>query len=183
MIFFLDTEFTSLTQQAQLLSIAIVDENENVFYAEFTDYDSDNISEWINENVISQFFLSSEKTLTSSSIFIKGNTELVKYELVKWLEAYKNTTCKFIADVYMYDWVLFAELFGGALHLPTFIDFMPIDFATLLFAKNEEPHKPRIEFLTKIEVENLRAAYPTIKEHSALYDTLLLKKCYQKLML
>lgn len=37
MLLFLDTEFTSLTQHTQLLSLAIVDENERVFYAEFTE--------------------------------------------------------------------------------------------------------------------------------------------------
>lgn len=182
MLLFLDTEFTSLTQQAELLSLAIVDENERIFYAEFTDYQSDNISDWIKENVISQFFLTSERSVTTTPTFIKGNTELVKYELVKWLEMYKNTTCKFVADVYMYDWVLFAELFGGALQLPPFIDFMPIDFSTLLFAKNEDSHKPRLEFLTTKEIENFNSKYPQIKAHSALYDTLLLKKCYEKLM-
>src|SRR5271165_2913871 len=34
---FLDTEFTDLRSDAKLISIALVDENENYFYAELTD--------------------------------------------------------------------------------------------------------------------------------------------------
>jgi hypothetical protein len=37
MLVFLDTEFTDLKPNAKLISIALVDENENYFYAELTD--------------------------------------------------------------------------------------------------------------------------------------------------
>jgi hypothetical protein len=45
---FLDTEFTDLKPNAKLISIALVDENENYFYAELTDtYELEDCSDFV----------------------------------------------------------------------------------------------------------------------------------------
>ena len=50
---FFDTEFTGLHQNTTLISLGIVAESGQTFYAEFTDYDDFNCDEWIKKNVIS----------------------------------------------------------------------------------------------------------------------------------
>ena len=44
---FLDTEFTGLTQSAQLISLALVADTGEEFYAEFTDYELVDASDWM----------------------------------------------------------------------------------------------------------------------------------------
>lgn len=53
MILFLDTEFTDLVPNNKLISIALVDENENFFYAELTDtYELKDCSEFVKGMVL-----------------------------------------------------------------------------------------------------------------------------------
>lgn len=49
---FLDTEFTGLHQHTTLISIGIVSADGRKFYAEFTDYDKNQIDVWLKENVL-----------------------------------------------------------------------------------------------------------------------------------
>ena len=49
---FFDCEFTGLHQKTELISIALISECEKTFYAEFTDFDINQIDEWLQENVI-----------------------------------------------------------------------------------------------------------------------------------
>lgn len=51
MNFFVDVEFTNQTRHADIVSIAVVNENGNHFYAECTDFDSNKISAWSHDNV------------------------------------------------------------------------------------------------------------------------------------
>lgn len=53
MLVFLDTEFTKLTPEAKLISIALVDEHENYFYAELNDtYKIGDCSEFVKTTVL-----------------------------------------------------------------------------------------------------------------------------------
>ncbi|MEO0639564.1 MAG: hypothetical protein AAFY70_07560, partial [Bacteroidota bacterium] len=51
-LLFLDSEFTGLHQQAELISLGIVSDTGSTFYAEFIDYDPESITPWLKENVI-----------------------------------------------------------------------------------------------------------------------------------
>jgi len=44
---FLDMEFTGLRQSTQLISLALVADTGEKFYAEFTDYDLDDKKDWM----------------------------------------------------------------------------------------------------------------------------------------
>ncbi|WP_376716592.1 hypothetical protein [Vagococcus carniphilus] len=54
---FFDTEFTGLHKDTTLISIGLIAENGNKFYAEFTDYDKTQIDDWLQENVINNLYL------------------------------------------------------------------------------------------------------------------------------
>ncbi|MCK6693520.1 MAG: hypothetical protein L6Q97_15670, partial [Thermoanaerobaculia bacterium] len=51
-LIFLDTEFTGLHREAELISVGLAAENGDVFYAELNDYDPDQVSPWVQENVM-----------------------------------------------------------------------------------------------------------------------------------
>ena len=57
---FFDTEFTGLHQHTTLISLGIVSEHGDKFYAEFIDYDKNQVNEWIRENVINNLKFSSQ---------------------------------------------------------------------------------------------------------------------------
>lgn len=180
---FFDTEFTGLTQNTSLISLAIVDENDRTFYAEFTDYDQSQVDEWLEDNVIASLWLENPgEEIEENRTLVKGAKEQITSSLRNWLDAYKSEGCQFVADVLMYDWVLFAELFGGALSLPEYVDYMPLDFASILYLQGLSIHTPRIELLDTSEVELLKRKSSFDSQHNALYDAYLLKLCFEKVM-
>lgn len=101
---FLDTEFTGLHKNTTLISIALVTEYGNCFYAELTDYDKDQCDDWIKENVIKnlsfalkdQFYLDEPATLLIGgkrveamgfhNTWCKGGKDYVKNRLQEWLD-------------------------------------------------------------------------------------------------
>jgi hypothetical protein len=50
--YFFDTEFTGLRKDTTLISIGIVSDTGDRFYAELTDYDEGMCDEWIEKNVL-----------------------------------------------------------------------------------------------------------------------------------
>lgn len=140
MILFLDTEFTGLHQSAQLISLALVSMEGQWFYAEFNDYDPQTLSDWHQENVIANLLL--EKGIHpdfagNKGQTFRGNFKDVASILKHWLAQFESV--EIWADVLAYDWVLFCELFGGSLHLPKNIFYIPHDFSTLLKVKGIYP--------------------------------------------
>ena len=176
MTLFLDTEFTGLRQSAELISLALVSENGEWFYAEFTDYDAAALSGWHKEHVLPYLFLEQGKRpgyAKEGGTVARGTRAEVKEALAGWMAQFEKT--EVWADVPAYDWVLFCELFGGALHLPKQIFYMPFDFATFLKAQGRDPDAPR---------ESLAEEWAGRHEgarHNALYDAFLLREGYRNL--
>ena len=54
---FMDQEFTGLHQYTTQISIGMVTEFGDTFYAELTDYDENQVTEWIVDNVIDNLYL------------------------------------------------------------------------------------------------------------------------------
>jgi len=50
---YFDTEFTELSKKGELISLAFISENGEIFYAEFDVFYIENCNEWVIENVIS----------------------------------------------------------------------------------------------------------------------------------
>lgn len=78
---FIDTEFTDF-RFANLISIGLVDENDRTFYAEFTDYNKNLCSDFVNETVI--------PLLGKTPNTIVGNKDEIASELISWLSEYNN---------------------------------------------------------------------------------------------
>lgn len=177
---FFDTEFTELTQNTQLLSIALVAETGEQFYAECTDYHEKDINEWVRENVIDNFTLTKTNLSDIRNIEIKDNRARIAEYIKIWLQQFEiknpGIQYQFWADVPHYDWVLFCELFGGSFQRPENIHYMCMDLATLFLAKGVPPDYRRTDFLAN---HNMTVDG---NQHNALYDTLVCKKCYEILI-
>jgi hypothetical protein len=131
---FIDTEFSGLHQNAQLISLALVPENGPWFYAVLSDVDTETLPAWHQQNIVPQLLLTDEQLaqLPPGHYFCDTKENITK-ALLKFLAGFDQVTMW--ADVPAYDWVLFCELFGGAFGLPKNIHYIVRDLATLLEAK------------------------------------------------
>ena len=155
---FLDTEFTGLHQNTTLISIGMVSEDGAEFYCELNDFDISQCNEWINVNVLQNLY--------------QGHTAVNKtgcaYLCKRWLEQFESV--EIWSDCLAYDWVLFCELFDGALNVPTY--YIPFDIATVMKIKGIDPDVNREEF----------SGVTNMRKHNALDDAKTIKSCYLKLM-
>jgi len=171
---FLDTEFTGLEQQGELISLAIVADEPRWFYAEFTDYNPVLLTDWHRENVLPYLYFGTNATkpiVPADCILMEGDSGQIVQALREWLTGFNSV--EIWADVLAYDWVFFCELFGGALHIPQNIFYMPMDFATLLRVRNLDPDTDRVA---------LSGLPADTKRHNALTDAQILNRCFYELM-
>jgi hypothetical protein len=171
---FLDTEFTGLHQKTTLISIGLVAENGDSFYAELTDYDPNQIDDWLKENVINNLVLTDRPdnslVVTGHHVSFKGTQANLKTPLGKWLN--QQGPVEIWSDCLAYDWVLFNEIFGHAFKIPKNVLYIPFDICTLFKAAGINPDISRVEFS---ELTN-------IAPHNALDDARVIKACYNKLV-
>ena len=169
---FLDCEFTALVKNAELISLCMYADDAAYFYAEFNDYNRQELSTWHQEHVIKNLLFEWQDSFTESKghiTRIKGNKELVVASLVQWLSHLDQI--EIWGDVLAYDWVLFCNLFGGALNIPKNIFYIPFDLATLAKLKNRDPDFSRYAMAEK-EMNG---------QHNALEDCRVLKICWEKI--
>ena len=62
MVLFYDFEMTGLHKNTTPISLGIVSEDGKKFYAEFVDFDFNQVNDWITKNVLDNLFL--KKTLS-----------------------------------------------------------------------------------------------------------------------
>ncbi len=144
---YFDTEFTGLYQNTTLISIGLVSEDGETFYAELTDFDRRQIDQWIQENVIDSLWLVGDENSwrgTVENYLVKGSRAKVVQRLREWLirQSTKNAVygdmrnvfpdrhpqkLEMWSDCYAYDWVLFCDLFGGAMNVPDCVYYIPFD--------------------------------------------------------
>lgn len=175
---FLDTEFTALKQDARLISLALVSEEGRYFYAEFTDFDRDTLSDWHKEHVLAHLLLDENTSFDwpTHGTTLKGDYKIIKEALTTWLSQW--TAIEIWADVPAYDWVFFCELFGGALHIPSQIHFIVRDLATFFHLKGIDANISRFDFAYNKEGSELK-----LPQHNALADAWTCMRCYQQLTL
>ena len=176
---FFDTEFTGLRQDTTLISIGLVSEDKREFYAELTDYNREQVTPWIEENVLSRLVASGKEPGQLriegplSDRFVLADRETVGGQLREWLGQFDSV--EMWSDCLAYDWVLFCQLFGGAMMIPKNVYYIPFDLCTLLKMKGIDPDIDRAKFAYGDNV----SAPP---KHNALNDAILISDCYEKAM-
>jgi len=185
---FYDAEFTGLHQSSTLISLAFCDEHGREFYAEFSDFDRSQCDGWIEQHVLPLTrWLNQDQAELAPFVRYEnhnktkqkqgelclcfGDSAFVKATLLEWLSAYDSV--EVWADCLAWDWVLFCELFGGALSIPKQIFYMPFDLAMLFYCKGFDADTPRLEF-----AKQQGAIFEQGDLHNALFDARLAKICY-----
>lgn len=170
---FWDCEFTGLHQQTTLISIGCVSENGKQFYAELDDYDTSQLNPWLMENVVSKLWIQNPEIHASKHVaYFVGNVPDIADRLRYWLYGL-GPEVEMWGDVLAYDWVLFCQLFGGAMNIPANVYYIPFDLATLMKIKGVDPDINRQEFAGMLIGD---------KNHNALFDAQTTAFCYWKLM-
>ncbi len=171
---FFDTEFTGLHQNTTLISIGLVAETGQTFYAEFNDYDVTQINDWIGENVINNLVLADyTHNINLNEFIIKGDKEAVKDALTHWLSQFDQM--EIWSDCLAYDWVLFCQLYNGAFGVPKNVYYIPFDISTVFKIKGIDPDISREEFTKDVFQD------ATMSKHNALHDAFVIKACHEKL--
>lgn len=172
---FLDTEFTGLHQRTTLISIGLIAETGQKFYAELTDYDVAQVDDWINANVISKLYLVKEGNAAYMEDWrLIGDTFNVKNALSLWFKQFDKV--EIWSDCLSYDWVLFCQIFGHAFNIPKNIYYIPFDICTLFKAKGRDPDISREKFAFGEVYSEMET-----KKHNALWDAEVIFECYKKL--
>jgi hypothetical protein len=185
---FFDTEFTGLHHRTTLISIGLIAETGQTFYAELTDYDKYQIDEWLQTNVIDNLLMSEPKegedeyyVATRSkdndvpfglyedySIQLRCNIIKLRIDLTMWLSQFKEI--EIWSDCLSYDWVLFNKIWGHAFNIPKNVYYIPMDICTFFKVKGIDPDVNREMFAGMQEGS---------QKHNALWDAKVIKKCYE----
>ena len=189
---FFDTEFTGLHQNTTLISLGIISENGDTFYAEFTDYDESQVNDWIQDNVIDNLKLRGYAKMYSISdkdkkiaIKMKNTKKVVKEKLTEFLDVLNEdgkTKFQLYSDVCHYDMVLFAELFGGAFGLPENISPCCHDINRDIGMYYEISEKEAFDKNREDIIRDHYSEHPLLNDetnkHNSLYDAKVIKTIY-----
>ena len=180
---FFDTEFTGLHKNTTLISIGLVDENNRLFYAEFTDYDKSQCDDWIKEHVIDNLLykhFDKEGEPNTIGIFgnkyyAKGDKRYIKNQLEEWLLPYDKV--ELVSDVCHYDMVLFIDIFGTAWDLPRCINPACHDINQDIARYYELTETEAFDYSREQILDNCDIKIEGYK-HNALYDAQVIKEIY-----
>lgn len=170
-IVFLDTEFTGEHARATLVSLAMVTLDGDEFYACLNDYDQDQVSDWLRDNVLAH--IDPATTVSSAQAYAR---------LARWLEAYTEGKPLYVVSAgLLQDYILFLEMFRfacperkyfHALHcLPAYLQHhAALDLNTLFRVCGVDPATDRAAFGG---VSGIR--------HNALDDARAVRSCFLRL--
>lgn len=196
---FFDCEFTKLHKEGRLISIGLVAENGNTFYAEFVDLFPEELSDpWIMENVVAHlkyvdmgtiYKFWRDKDYGYKEVYADTNLRFemastkvqVAHELRKWLDSF-NSEIELVSDVGHYDMMFFIDLFGGAFDIPYCICPAYIDVNTMIADKFGLSTREAFNYSREDLLRRLGGMlYGEQAKHNALYDARILKDIYDGL--
>lgn len=147
---FLDTEFTDLVPHNKLISIALVDENEEYFYAELTDtYSIDDCSEFVKKEVL-PYLRGGEYKMTFNECALR---------LGNWIEL-RNEKCIVGSDAVSWDMPHLEKLLS------------------VLWPENLDRHQIHMVYVPDLIEDELLLKYQFVI-HNALDDAMLMAKAYK----
>ena len=178
---FFDTEFTGLHQNTTLVSIGLVSDEGERFYAELTDFDDSQCDEWITKNVLNHLIVSGNVKLEAEleqdgmTTTVIGNKEYVREQLLEWLDNYKDNI-QFVSDVCHYDMVLLCDLLAdGAILLPQYINPFCHDLCQDIAMILDISEKAAFDISREQLLTDRGIDLPKGQKHNALYDAEVIK--------
>ena len=123
---YFDFEFTSLSPEAQPISLGIVSDTfwnsklreeddepfSKSFYSEFSDFDINRCDDWVKENVVSklQFYPKVGIRNEGNNWTVGGDLETIQSEMKAWLDQFSDYKIQFIGDCCTWDWYWMVQL-------------------------------------------------------------------------
>lgn len=125
---FVDFEFTSLSPDAQIISLGVISDCGKSFYAEFTDFDISRCDDWVRNNVVSKLQnIDSTTAILNGEIILgsKDSHKLVResitchlhdkftnigFALKYWLSKFYDYKIQFVVDCGTWDWYWLLQL-------------------------------------------------------------------------
>lgn len=169
---FMDWEFSRLRQDAQPISMGLVAEDGQEFYAVFPNFRRIECSSWVKDHVLPHIYC---QDLQVNGPYIIKPPWTVARVLLAWLEQWEEV--ELWGDVPAFDWVLFCELFNNPNNKSTFPknlkpDYLCRDLATVLEMRGLDPDCDRGKL----------AGNGNGVKHSAIWDARVIRACYEKVM-
>ncbi len=157
MKYFLDTEFIEYPYTIDLISIALVSEDNRSYYAISTQFEPNKANDWVKENIL--------KKLPLHPNILYKSLKTIKEEILIFIapKYFSQITDKpefwgYYAD---YDWVVFCWLFGSMIDLPKSWPKYCRDLKQLIDSKGnpEIPFKPTEEHNALADAKWNKEAY------------------------
>ena len=168
---FIDAEYTGEHQRTTLVSLAVVGTGTEQIYLTFHEYDRDQVTPWLSENVLAR--INPSGSISYKEGFCK---------LSKWFEAYSGGDQVSLVSVgKTHDLVLLFELwryaypernyFHNLYCLPACLNHSAhFDLPTIFWLAGMSPDLDREDFVNGA----VRG-----KRHEALYDALVARECFR----
>ncbi len=181
---YFDCEFSGLHKNTTLISIGIVAESGEKFYAECINYEESQCNDWIKENVLKHTILGGNEKLSKSmsedrnTTVVLGSKADIRYELGEWLKQFDSV--QFISDVCHYDMVLLIDIFGGAFDLPESVSAVCHDLNSDIARYYDISEREAFDKSREDIVSELCGHFITGDKHNALYDAEVMKAIYKE---
>lgn len=198
---FFDTEFTGLHKNTTLISIGVVTENDDLFYAELMDYDAMQINDWLKENVINNLLLKTindrkkliiklkdYKSQTKGKVgFVRGDKLRVREVFLKWLSQLNTDKIEWVSDVSHYDFVLLVDLlYDSATNIPNnhskCCHDVNQDLGNYCISANNDMEAfdlSREKIVGEKYVNLISEKIGLENKHNALFDAFIIKRIYE----
>lgn len=181
---YFDTEFTGLHKRTTLISIGIVSESGEKFYAENSNYKESQCGDWIRENVLKHTILGGNDKLTERlgadehTTVVLGSKADIRYELKEWLKQFDSV--QFVSDVCHYDMALLIDIFGEAFNLPKNVSAVCHDINQDIVRHYGISDREAFDKNREDIVSELCRSFIAGDKHNALYDAEVIKAIYEE---
>lgn len=170
MKYFLDTEFIERFHKPlfgkprhviDLISIGIVSEDGHTYYAISNEYNYNDASDWVKENVLDLLYIytvhGDQRNRYNSDNFHKAygkSNRQISLEIIQFIidtatddDLINNSNIEFYGYYADYDWVLFCSLFGSMINLPKGFPMYCKDLKQMLDALADKTNQLEINYL------------------------------------
>jgi len=169
---FFDTEFTGGGQNTSLISIGMVSDCGKTLYLELDDYDRSQVTPWIEKNILGLLENNAVDSFEARKRIEQWFNEIAPAQQIQLICPGKGLDSTLLFDLWA-DPVPPNTLREVRGKRPKHIDHeRHLDMETIFLMQGIDSHIDRVAF-AEADIEG--------KPHHALYDALILKKCWEKL--
>ncbi|MCK4809393.1 MAG: 3'-5' exoribonuclease [Candidatus Omnitrophica bacterium] len=173
-VVFIDTEFTGIHMGTTVVSLGMVTLEGKSLYLTLNDYDREQVTDWLKNNVIN--LIDESKSVTRKEAFVRIKEFLDNYSQGKRVSLI--SAGKLIDIVLLYEF--WHNEHPGRKYfsmdcLPDYLNHAShFDLSTFFYMAGVDPNLEREKFLGKVKLSGRR--------HNSLYDVKIVRECFLKLI-